>query len=204
MYDFSCSTVQGLLPCNLCFMMQQTLLMGDRSVLQVDSYCGAFGVGADCGSSLSCWNKQGRPWKRHCLLGSTLLQNHVPPTPSRMLTFELCADNDQNGPSPLLPGWRGVHDFQKEFLILTCQTTGQFSTSSQCILNVLWWTPPHLSDRLSLFLDPTMWLTCCQLTWLMWNVPPSFSKNTEISQFLHSVPTSLEMGSYNANDAYAF
>jgi len=49
-----------------------------------------------------------------------------------MLAFKLCADNKSDGPCPLSP-----HCFQKQFLILIGQITGQLSTLLQSILNEL-------------------------------------------------------------------
>ena len=46
----------------------------------------------------------------------------------------LFADNKLDGPSPLCPkGQHSFHDFQKEFHMLTRQTTEQFPPSLQSI-----------------------------------------------------------------------
>ena len=77
-YDFSCSTVRGLRCRILRFVMCHTFSRGDRSWLQAgqSSTCTLLlwshaGVTcAECGLALSCWNKQGCPWRRRCLDGS--------------------------------------------------------------------------------------------------------------------------------------
>ena len=74
-YDFSCSTVRGLRCRILCFIMGRPFSMGDRSGLQAgqSSTCTlllwshAVVTCAECGLALSCWNKQGCPWRRRCL-----------------------------------------------------------------------------------------------------------------------------------------
>ena len=78
MNRFSCSTVRGLLCRILRFIMRHTFSMGDRSGLQAGQgrtwtlllRSHAVVTRAECGLALSCWNKQGRPWKRRCLDGS--------------------------------------------------------------------------------------------------------------------------------------
>ena len=103
--------------------------MGDRSGLQAGQYIihilllwsHTDVTHSECGSALSCWNKQGRPWRRRCLDGSiccskTCMYLSAFMVPSQMcklpmmpwapthpctitiLAFELCADNHQDGP----------------------------------------------------------------------------------------------------------
>lgn len=54
-----------------------------------------------------------------------------------MLAFELCADNKTNGPAPRSPRGRYIHGFQKDFEILTHQTTEQFPILPRHIFNEL-------------------------------------------------------------------
>ena len=78
MYSFSCSTVRGLRCRILRFIMRHTFSMEIGSGLQAGQSSTrtlllrshAVVKRAECGLALSCWNKQGRPWKRRCLDGS--------------------------------------------------------------------------------------------------------------------------------------
>ena len=54
-----------------------------------------------------------------------------------MLAFELCADNNLNGPVPLWLRGPDVRDFQKPYEMWTRQTTAHFSTMSQSISDKL-------------------------------------------------------------------
>lgn len=45
-----------------------------------------------------------------------------------MLAFEMCAEIEPSGLTPLQPKGHSVYDFQQSFKILICQTTGEFST----------------------------------------------------------------------------
>ena len=78
MYNFSCSTVQGLHCRILCFVTRRIFSVGDRSGLHAGQYSTrtpllwshAVLTCAVCGLALFCWYKQGHPWKRRCLDGS--------------------------------------------------------------------------------------------------------------------------------------
>ena len=149
MNNFSCSTVRSLSCHILRPIMFHTFSMGDRSGLQAgqSSSCTlllqshAVVTGAECVLvSLSCWNNQGRPWKRQSVLdgsrccSKTCLYLSALMLPSQILgqlpmmpwalthphtitdaALELCAENNPDCPFPLWPRRNHVHDFQKEF-----------------------------------------------------------------------------------------
>ena len=98
MYSFSCSTVRGLRCRILRFIMRHTFSMGDRSGLQAGQSSTrtlllrshAVVKRAECGLALSCWNKQGRPWKRHCLDGSMCCSKTCMYISALMVPSQMC------------------------------------------------------------------------------------------------------------------
>ena len=98
MYSLSCSTVRDLHCCILHFIMLHTFSMGDRSGLQAgqSSTCTlllwshAVVTRAECGLALSCWNKQGRPWKRRCLDGNICCSKTCMYLSALMVPSQMC------------------------------------------------------------------------------------------------------------------